>query len=161
MKVDTLISGKFFMNNKFYFQSIIIILILIIINLNIPPFGITIGTSILIPICLSYLGNNLRINIHNKIICILTCYLIARTIDWFFAPGTHDIQSISLYYALSIISSGVILFIFLKNKIKFTERNLFIITLICILPYLQIFILKTFFNNHLNTTNSILFKFLL
>ncbi len=149
------------MNIKFYLQSVIVVVLLILFNLNMPPFGITIGTSILIPLCLDYLGNKLNIKENRVFICVLLFYLIARTIDWFFAPGTHDIQSVSLFYVLSLISSVAILFLFLRNGLFLTLQNLLLIVLICLLPFLQILILESFFNAHLDTTNRTLFDILL
>ncbi|RLZ06381.1 hypothetical protein EAH69_13740 [Faecalibacter macacae] len=132
--------------------------------MTLPPLGIILGTTIILPLLIWYSGKENRVKFVNILWTILVFYLISRTLDWFFAPGTHDSQGIAWMFLMSIFSSitmiGIWIF-YLKHKNLNPKETKTYIILICflIIPFVHIQLLNKFCNQNLNVTNKTLYQY--
>ena len=151
--------------SKFIALSFLTLVAVQLFSLTFPPLGFVLGTTILLPSLIQYIGEKHLIAYEKILITILIFYLLSRTLDWYIAPGTHDSEGIAWMTIMSAIATFVILFIGIRFIIerKLIIKNLktlFIILLVLIIPLTHIFILNEFFNQNLNVTNKTLFEYL-
>ena len=148
---------------RFLIYSFLILIVVQLLSLTIPPFGILLGTTFILPLAIWLIGEKNKIHGKKIIYTILIFYLISRTLDWYIAPGTHDHSGIGWMFVMSLFATSTIFFIWIvnENKSNFKKIKTYIILIfIFSLPYIQMEILFKYFNQHLNETKKDLFEYI-
>lgn len=97
---------------------------------------------------------------------MLAFVILGITLDWFFAPGTHDSQGVALIFLMTAAGS-VFMFtlgLITVKKMRENARKTFIYPiLICflllIVPFAWLTFLKSHHNEHLGKTNKTLWEY--
>ena len=123
------------------------------------------GTTFILPLAIWFIGKKNKIEYGKILLTILSFYLISRTLDWYFAPGTHDSTGIAWMIVLSVFATLLMIgiwIVFLKNKnLNFkNQRTYLILVCLLIIPFAHIMFLNKFCNQNLNVTNKTLYQYL-
>jgi len=135
-----------------------------VVEFNNAPFGIAIGTPILLPLLTFYYGKKCDVKVPIVLIIMLITCIISKTIDWFIAPETHDSEGIALMTLLSILTSCIFFIVcvvqIIYKKLNVKKISVVILILITIsMPYLHILFMKKYYNQNLNVTNKTLSEY--
>ncbi len=147
------------------FTSLFFVFLVQVLSLSNPPFGIMLGTPFLLPF-LVWLSGKLILRksqtpMKSEFLlgCIILTFCLSHTLDWFYAPGTHDMVGMVLmqvfggFGSLFMLVLGVIEIYRRKKSMKSEQDSLFILCLLMlVLPNLNSFILYTSFSDNLNQT---------
>ena len=144
------------------------LIIVQLLSLTLPPFGILLGTPFVLPVLIWLTGNNLRA--HRKeemmLVMLLIFSQISKTIDWYYAPGTHDMQGAGWMFLMTIVSSLLMFclgIISIKRMRDHSRKTFFLPIILCfallIIPTIYHNFLNKYFNSHLGRTNKNIWEY--